>query len=121
LPQHSGYRESFAYAGASADRGYSVLVFPEGRRTPDGNLGPFRAGIGLLAKRLNLPVVPVRIDGLYELARAQRRIAPPGAVRVSIGTPMRFAPEDPENIIVARLQQAVADLEWHAKTQPPAE
>src|SRR5208282_2609426 len=79
LPQRSGYRESFAYAGASADRGYSVLVFPEGRRTPDGNLSPFRAGIGLLAKRLDLPVVPLRIDGLYELARAHRRFAPPGA------------------------------------------
>jgi len=121
LPQHSGYRESFAYAGASADRGYSVLVFPEGRRTPDGNLSPFRAGIGLLAKRLNLPVVPVRIDGLFELARAHRHTARPGAVRVSIGPPLRFAPEDTEEIIVARLQQAVADLEWGANIQPSAE
>ena len=121
LPQRSGYRESFAYAGASADRGYSVLVFPEGRRTPDGNLSPFRAGIGLLAKRLNLPVVPVRIDGLFELARAHRRFAPPGAVRVSIGTPLQFAPGDAEETIVARLQQVVAALEWPASTQPSAE
>jgi len=121
LPQRFGYRESFAYAGASADRGYSVLVFPEGRRTPDGHLSPFRAGIGLLAKRLNLPVVPVRIDGLYELARARRRTASPGTVRVSIGTPLQFAPEDSEEAIVARLQQAVADLEWRAKTQPSPE
>ncbi len=121
LPQRSGYRESFAYAGASADRGYSVLVFPEGRRTPDGNLSPFRAGIGLLAKRLNLPVVPIRIDGLYELARAHRHAAPPGAVRVSIGTPLQFAPGDAEETIVARLQQAVAALEWPAITQPSAE
>ncbi|HKO04382.1 MAG TPA: AMP-binding protein [Candidatus Acidoferrales bacterium] len=115
LPQRSGYRESFAYAGASADRGYSVLVFPEGRRTPDGQLGPFRAGIGLLAKRLDLPVVPMRIDGLFELARAQRRTAPPGAVRVSIGAPIQFAPGDTEESIVARLQLAVADLEWRAE------
>jgi long-chain acyl-CoA synthetase len=112
LPQRSGYRESFAYAGASADRGYSVLVFPEGRRTPDGNLSPFRAGIGLLAKRLNLPVVPVRIDGLYELRVAGKHMAPPGAVRLSIGPPLRFAPEDTEESIVGRLQQAVASLEW---------
>jgi long-chain acyl-CoA synthetase len=115
LPEHSGYRASFAYAGASVDRGYSVLIFPEGRRTPDGKLSPFRAGIGLLAKRLNLPVVPVRIDGLYELARAERHIAPPGAVRVSIGPPLRFAAEDTEESIVAGLQQAVAELEWAEK------
>src|SRR5271165_3267722 len=36
LPQQSGVRESFAYAGESVDRGYSVMVFPEGVRTPDG-------------------------------------------------------------------------------------
>jgi len=36
LPQQSGVRESFAYAGESVDRGYSVLVYPEGVRTPDG-------------------------------------------------------------------------------------
>jgi len=116
LPQHSGYRESFAYAGASADRGYSVLVFPEGRRTPDGKLSPFRAGIGMLAKRLNLPVVPLRIDGLYELRAAGKRVARPGAVRVCMGAPLRFAAEDSEQSIVARLQQTVADLEW----KPPS-
>ena len=112
LPQHSGYRASFDYAGASADRGYSVLIFPEGRRTPDGKLSPFRAGIGLLAKRLNLPVVPVRIDGLYELRIAGRRIAAPGAVRLSVGAPVRFSPADTEDSITSHLQQAVADLEW---------
>jgi len=112
LPEHSGFRASFAYAGASVDRGYSVLIFPEGRRTPDGKLSPFRAGIGLLAKRLNLPVVPVRIDGLYELRVAGKHMARPGAVRLSIGAPLRFAPVDSEESIVARLQQAVADLEW---------
>ena len=112
LPEHSGYRASFAYAGASVDRGYSVLIFPEGRRTPDGKLSPFRAGIGLLAKRLNLPVVPVRIDGLYELRIAGKHMARPGAVRVSIGEPLQFAAEDAEESIVTRLQHAIAELEW---------
>jgi len=112
LPQRSGYRQSFEYAGASADRGYSVLVFPEGRRTPDGRLSPFRAGIGLLAKRLGLPVVPVRIDGLYDLRRARKRVAPPGAVRVSVGQPLEIGPDATEASIVASLEQAVAALRW---------
>ena len=41
------------------DRGYHVLVFPEGRLTEDGRLQTFRKGIGLLAAGLNAPVVPV--------------------------------------------------------------
>ncbi len=64
LPQQSGVRESFAYAGESVDRGYSVMVFPEGVRTPDGKPSPFQSGVGMLAARLDIPVVPMRIDGL---------------------------------------------------------
>ena len=64
LPREAGFRESFAYAGESVDRGYSVLVFPEGRHTTDGKMLPFRAGIGLLANNLQIPIVPVRIDGI---------------------------------------------------------
>ena len=52
LPREAGFRESFAFAGESVDRGYSILVFPEGRHTTDGKIGPFRAGAGLLAKNL---------------------------------------------------------------------
>ena len=44
LPREAGFRESFAFAGESVDRGYSILVFPEGRHTTDGKIGPFRAG-----------------------------------------------------------------------------
>ncbi|MHB8655490.1 MAG: AMP-binding protein [Terriglobia bacterium] len=99
LPQRSGFRESFAFAGESADRGYSVVVFPEGRRTDDGKIAPFRAGIGLLAKKLNLLVVPIRIDGLFELKQAGKRAARPGAVTVTIGAPITIDPSaDPESI-----------------------
>lgn len=111
LPQTSGFRQSFAFAGESADRGYSLLVFPEGRRTPDGTLSPFRAGIGLLAGQLDLPVVPVRIDGLWELKRAGKRWAPPGAITVSIGPVARFAPGTNPAEIVSDLQSRIASLE----------
>ena len=91
LPQRSGFRKSFAFAGELADRGYSVLVFPEGVRTKTGTMAPFRAGIGLLATRLRLPVVPVRFDGLFERKQAGGKWAPPGFVRVAIGAPVRFS------------------------------
>jgi len=97
LPHLAGFRESFRYIGASVDRGYSVLVFPEGHHTTDGKLRPFQAGIGLLANDLAIPVVPMRIDGLFELKRAGKKFAPPRQIRVIIGSPIRFSVgKDPE-------------------------
>jgi long-chain acyl-CoA synthetase len=101
LPREREFRSSFAFAGESVDRGYSILVFPEGRHTTDGKLQPFRAGVGLLASNLGIPVVPVRIDGLFELKQAGRRFAWPGQVRVKIGKPVRFETgADPAQITV---------------------
>jgi len=112
LPQHSGFRESFAFAGECADRGYSVLVFPEGGRTQDGKLRKFRAGIGLLANNLNLPVLPMRIDGLFPLKQKRQRFSKRGTVKVSIGQPVRFEPGSEAESVARELEQKVADLEW---------
>jgi len=110
LPRASGFRKSFAYAGEAVDRGYSVLVFPEGKHTEDGRLRPFRTGVGLLANNLRIPILPMRIDGLFEIKNAGKKFAPPGKIEVRIGKPMQFAPEsDPEEITRA-LQKAVEDL-----------
>jgi len=110
LPRHSGFRKSFAYAGEAVDRGYSVLVFPEGKHTTDGKIQPFRSGVGLLANNLRLPVLPMRIDGLFEIKQARRKYAAPGKIIVRIGKPMQFAPEtDPEEVARA-LQAAVEKL-----------
>ena len=49
LPRLQGFRQSFAHAGEALDRGYSVLIFPEGTRSQTGEIAPFRQGIGLLA------------------------------------------------------------------------
>jgi len=110
LPREAGFRESFAYAGECFDRGYSVLVFPEGRHTTTGRLLPFRAGIGLLVKNLGAPVIPMRIDGLFELKQAGKKFAPPGQIRVKIGVPVRFSVEEEPEQIAGKLQQIVEGL-----------
>jgi long-chain acyl-CoA synthetase len=116
LPKKSGFRESFRFAGDLADRGWSVLVFPEGDLTPDGKLQPFRAGIGLLASNLKIPVVPMRIDGAYEIREAGSKFNRPGRIQVHIGKPVEFpAGSDPEEI-ARSLQQRVSDL-GHASEQ----
>ena len=110
LPREAGFRDSFAFAGESVDRGFSILVFPEGRHTKDGNMHLFRSGIGLLVKNLGIPVVPMRIDGLFELKHAGRRTARPFQVKVKIGPPVRFDADADPAAIAADLQKKVQDL-----------
>lgn len=111
LPREAGFRRSFAYAGEAVDRGYSVLVFPEGRHTTDGKLGAFRAGIGLLAENLGIPVIPIRIDGLFELKRAGKKFAAPWKIKVRIGKPIQFEPGTDAVQIAAELQREVEELQ----------
>jgi long-chain acyl-CoA synthetase len=110
LPGEAGFRRSFAYAGQAVDRGYSVLVFPEGRHTTDGKMNPFRAGIGLLAADLCVPVLPMRISGLFEVKQAEKKFAKPWTIRVRIGEPVKFPPGTDPQKIAAQLQNAVEAL-----------
>jgi len=110
LPQQAGFLRSFTYAGEAVDRGYSVLVFPEGRHTTDGKIGPFQSGVGLLANNLRIPVLPMRIDGLFAVKEAGRKFAAPGKIQVRIGKPMQFAPETDPGDIARVLQRAVENL-----------
>ena len=112
LPRFSGFRESFRFAGESVDRGYSILVFPEGdinmRDTPE--MTPFQHGIGLLAQNLNIPAVPMRVDGLWRMQKEHRRLAHPGEVTVYIGTPVTFPPDASPAEIASHLQDLVRSL-----------
>jgi long-chain acyl-CoA synthetase len=112
LPRFSGFRESFRFAGESADRGYSVLVFPEGETTKSetGEMGPFHSGIGVLAQNLRVPIVPVRLDGVWQMTRERRRLARIGEITIRIGAPITFAPGARPETIAKELEQAVAAL-----------
>ncbi len=90
LPRDAGFRDSFAFAGESVDRGCSVLVFPEGHHTTDGKMRSFRSGVGLLVNDLNIPVVPMRIDGLFEVKQEGKRMARPFRIKMRIGQPVKF-------------------------------
>jgi long-chain acyl-CoA synthetase len=113
LPQKSGFRKSFAFAGRAMDCGYHVLVFPEGRLSEDGKLRPLARGIGLLAAGLNAPVVPVKLEGLFELRQRPKRgfwalFLHPGTVSVAIGPSVRFSSgQDPE-ILTRRIEEVMA-------------
>jgi long-chain acyl-CoA synthetase len=110
LPREAGFRESFGFAGELVDRGESVLVFPEGHHTTDGKMLPFRSGIGLLANNLGIPIIPMRIHGLFELKQAGKTFAKPHTVRVTIGAPVRFPQGSDPSWIAGELQKNVEEL-----------
>ncbi len=112
LPQFSGFRESFRFAGESVDRGYSVLVFPEGEvnNSEDGHMAPFQSGIGLLAENLGIPIIPMRLDGVWQMKRERRRLAHVGEITVRIGAPVTFLPGTSPGEIARRLESFVRSL-----------
>ncbi|HKN20002.1 MAG TPA: AMP-binding protein [Terracidiphilus sp.] len=109
LPRQRDFQLSFAHAGRAMDRGYSVMVFPEGARS-EGQLARFRPGIGLLAKQSDVPVVPTAIRGLGEMRAGRRRWFRSGHLEVHVGEAIRFRPEDSEAAITARLRDEVVRL-----------
>ena len=110
LPQNSGFRESFRFAGTAIDRGYSVLVFPEGHGndTETGEMDKFQSGVGLLAENLNVPIVPMRIDGVWKMRREGRRIARRGEIVIRIGSSVKFPAGTAPEEIAGRLREIVA-------------
>jgi long-chain acyl-CoA synthetase len=103
LPQATrGVREALQFSGQLVDRGYSILIYPEGARTPDGRMRPFRPGVGVLAVRLGIPVVPIHIQGLFEVLPVDASWPRPGPVRLRFGAPIRF--REGEDFRVAALQ-----------------
>lgn len=110
LPRRRDFQRSFAHAGDALDRGYNVLIFPEGTRSETGQLARFQPGIGLLAKQAGTAVLPVAIRGLGELKARERGWFRSGKVEVWVGEPLRFAPQESEEAITEHLHAAVERL-----------
>jgi long-chain acyl-CoA synthetase len=110
LPRLRDFQRSFAHAGEALDRGYHVLVFPEGTRSASGQLARFRPGIGLLVKQSATAVLPVALRGLGELKARGKGWFRSGKLEVRVGEPIRFGPEDSEAAITEWLHGEVERL-----------
>ncbi|WP_456369811.1 lysophospholipid acyltransferase family protein [Thermodesulfatator atlanticus] len=80
--------ESLMLAVGKTKEGFSVLIFPEGTRSPDGRLQPFKVGGFILAIKSGLPVVPIAICGTREVLPKGKLLLKPGLVRVKIFPPI---------------------------------
>jgi long-chain acyl-CoA synthetase len=108
LPRVAGLRQSFAHAGEAMDKGYHVLVFPEGRRSRDGRLQAFEPGIGLLALESQVPVQPIFVEGLKR--EKGEKWPDRGTVRVRLGEPLVMEPGEEPQSFTARLEAAMTAL-----------
>jgi long-chain acyl-CoA synthetase len=110
LPQReSGARQAMRYMGELSSDGWSILIFPEGKRTMGGEIYPFQPGIGMIASRLDVPVVPVRIEGVDRVLHQTWKMARPGSVKVRFGAPLRLEGDDFASL-ARRVEEAVRAL-----------
>ena len=86
-----GGREALAYSQWLLHSGWSLLIFPEGKRSRTGEMQPFHGGPALLAIGQTVPVLPIYISGASEILPPGRRESKPAAVHVKIGDVIRFA------------------------------
>jgi long-chain acyl-CoA synthetase len=110
LPQReTGTRQTLRYIGDLIGGGYSVLIFPEGRRTDAGEIKPFQPGVGMIAARLGIPVVPVRLEGLDRILHHSWKFPVRGSARVAFGAPMWLKGKDYGHL-AAEVEEAVKQL-----------
>ena len=106
----SASADSISAAQALLDRGWNILVFPEGTRTRSGEIGALKPGVGLIAKRSGRPVLPVRIIGTHEILPPGARRPHRGRVEVRFGAPMSIGPSEDVRAFVTRLDTAIKTL-----------
>jgi long-chain acyl-CoA synthetase len=110
LPQReTGTRQTLRYIGGLVNEGFSVLIFPEGRRTEVGEIGTFRPGVGMIASRLGVPVVPVRVQGLDRILHPSWKFPQRGPARVAFGAPLFLEGHD-YAALARRIESAVSCL-----------
>jgi long-chain acyl-CoA synthetase len=110
LPQReAGARQTLRYIGEVLEDGFSVLIFPEGERSDAGEIKRFRPGIGMIASRLDVTIIPVRLEGLERVLHHSWSMARPGRVTVTFGAPLKLSGENYEALAL-EVETAVRQL-----------
>jgi long-chain acyl-CoA synthetase len=118
LAREGAVRRSLELLGARLDRGFSILIFPEGKLTVGGPTQPFKSGTGMVAVLGATPVVPMklkvsrmsRLDARRDPAFADQRLPWRGEVELVFGDPIQFAWDTDHLVATQQLEAAVAAL-----------
>jgi long-chain acyl-CoA synthetase len=118
-----GMISSMAFGAAVLDRGWGLVWFPEGRRSPDGRLQTFKTGVGVLLEHHPVPVVPVLVRGTERILPPGRAIPRRGTITVTFGAPLdarelarRGAGRERRERIASALREEVAQLQSGGRT-----
>jgi long-chain acyl-CoA synthetase len=112
LQREGGVRKSLELLGQRLDKGYNILIYPEGKLTVGGPLQPFKAGAGLIAVEGGTPIVPVKLK-IHSMSIIDRRRFPGplrGDVELVVGEPIWFDSDTDHATATTRLEAAVAAL-----------
>jgi 1-acyl-sn-glycerol-3-phosphate acyltransferase len=109
-------RRSADLAAELIEDGWSLVIFPEGGRSPDGWGQEFKGGAAYLAKRCSVPVVPVHIRGTRAIVAKGSGKVRPGATEVRFGDALWPTPTEDARRFAARIERAVALLADEAET-----
>jgi long-chain acyl-CoA synthetase len=110
LPQReSGTRQTLRYIGELITGGFSILIYPEGKRTQTGEIGRFQPGVAMIAARLEVPVVPVRLEGLDRILHSSWMFPRRGTATVTFGPPISLKGHDYASL-VEQVESAVRAL-----------
>ena len=100
-----GGREALTYSQWLTSHGWSLLIFPEGKRSRTGELMPFRGGPAILALGQNIPVLPIYIKGASDILPPGSPVSKPAPVLVRVGKPFEF----PEDTTIPEAKSAMED------------
>ncbi len=94
------------------DTGWNLLIFPEGTRSVDGQLGEFKSGTARLALSAGVPIVPIGIRGAYAAMPRGRAWPVPGrrAISVRYGAPLRLRPDENAKQLTERVRRTIVQL-----------
>lgn len=109
-------RKSADLARGLIDDGWSMLIFPEGGRSPDGWGQPFRGGAAYIAQRCGVPVVPIHLEGTGRILRKGKNRPSRARVTVTFGSPLVAQPKEDARKFAVRIEREVAILADEAAT-----
>lgn len=110
IPRGGGARPALDYLKKLLQTNWSVIIFPEGRLTATGAIGPFRKGAAILSVDAGVPIVPAYVDGMFHVMPRFRRIPRPGPVTVTFGGPVIPEPGEDYDALIARVEGTVRAL-----------
>jgi long-chain acyl-CoA synthetase len=95
IPQREpGALATLRYIGELSNDKWCLLIFPEGIMTDAGEIAPFQPGVGMIAAKLGIPVVPIRIQGMQRVLHKTWKMARPGRVDITFGSALHLTGDD---------------------------